>query len=80
MHLIILMLGIILSSIGLMFIILYTNLFSLGYSFFEFVKFISTRFECLLLFLGIVLILFSMKGMVYNVLFLRSSNKFSRRR
>jgi hypothetical protein len=76
MHLIKLSLGIFISSIGLSFIILYTNLFTLGYSFFDFVKFIITRFECLLFFLGIIIILFSMKERINNVLLLRCFNKF----
>lgn len=70
--------GIIISSIGLMFIFLYTNLLTLGYSFLDFVKFISTRVECLLFILGFFLILFSMKGWIKHVLLLRHSAKFSR--
>lgn len=78
MNLLILVLGIVLSSVGLMFIFLYLNLLTLGYSFFEFVHFISTRFECLLFFLGLILIFFSMKGWIKSVLLLRHSIKFSR--
>lgn len=78
MNLLILVLGIAVSSVGLMFIILYLNLLTLGYSFFEFVHFISTRFECLLFFLGLILIFFSMKGWIKSVLLLRHSTKFSR--
>ena len=37
MNLFLLLLGILLTSIGLMFILLYTNLLTMGYSFFKFV-------------------------------------------
>jgi hypothetical protein len=79
MHLISLIIGVIISSIGLMFIILYTNLITLGYSFLDFVKFIITRVECLLFLIGIIIILFSMKERIKNVLLLRYNRKFSRR-
>ena len=79
MNIIGLILGIGISSIGLMFIFLYTNLLALGYSFLEFVQFISTRFECLLFIIGLALIAFSMKGWIKNVLLLRHSTKFSRK-
>lgn len=72
--------GSILSSIGLMFIFLYTNLFAMGYSFFDFVKFISKRFECMLFFFGIIIILLSFERRIKNVLLLRCSSKFWRRR
>lgn len=78
MNFIVLLIGILFSSVGLLFIFLYTNLLTLGYSFFEFVNFISKRFECLLFFLGIVLIVFSLKGWIKSVLLLRHSTKFSR--
>ena len=78
MNLLLLTLGIFLGSVGLMFIFLYINLFTFGYSFFEFVQFISTRLECLLFFLGLILIFFSMKGWIKSVLLLRHYTKFSR--
>ncbi len=71
--------GTLLSSIGLMFIILYTNLFTMGYSFLDFVKFISKRFECLLFLFGIIIILLSFERSLKNVLLLRRSSKFWRR-
>ena len=67
--------GIVLASIGLMFIFLYTNLFTMGYSFLEFVKFISKRFECWFLLLGILIILKSLERSLKNVLLLRRSFK-----
>ncbi len=78
MNLLSLVLGILISSIGLMFIFLYLNLFALGYNFWEYVHFISTRLECLLFFLGIIIIMFSLKGWIKSVLLLRPSSKFSR--
>lgn len=69
------LIGILLASIGLTFIFLYTNLLTLGYTFFEFVKFINTRVECLLFLVGIGMILYSMKGRIKNELFLRHTPK-----
>ncbi len=71
MNIIGVLLGIFLSSVGLMFIFLYTNLLTIGYTFSNFVKFISTRFECVLFFIGIFVILFSMKGWIKHELLLR---------
>lgn len=70
--------GVLLSSIGLSFLFLYLNLFVLGYSFFEFVKFINTRFECWLFIIGLILIYISRKGRKENVLLLRRFTKFPR--
>lgn len=62
--------GIILSSVGLMFLILYTNLLTLGYNFWEFVQFISTSPECLLFVFGLVLIFISIERRKKHVLLL----------
>ncbi len=51
--------GVGLSVIGLTYIILYMNLFTIGYNFLEYVKFIIRRIECLNLIFGIILILIS---------------------
>ncbi len=80
MNIIGILIGILLTSLGLMFLFLYTNLLTLGYSLIEYVHFISKRFECLLFFIGLILIIFSMKGWIKNVLLLRLSTKFSRKR
>lgn len=53
--------GILLTSLSLMFIIIYFNLINMGYSFLDFIFFIIKRFECLMIFLGIILIVISMK-------------------
>lgn len=78
MRFICLITGILLSSMGLMFIFLYLNLLVIGYSFLEYVHFISTRIECLLFLLGLFFICFSLKGWIKNVLLLRRTTKFSR--
>lgn len=54
------LLGIILTSIGLAFGIIYLNLLNMGYSFSLYVNFISRRLECHMFFIGILLILLSM--------------------
>ena len=54
-------LGIILSSIGLSFIILYLNLLIIGYSFFDYLLFIFTHIITLLFFIGLFIIYLSIK-------------------
>ena len=63
--------GVILTSIGLFFIIIYLNLLTIGYSFLEFVKFISRRFEVWLLLIGIICIIISLERWIKNELLLR---------
>ena len=53
-----LLLGIILVSSGLTFIISYLNLLTIGYNFFDYVKFIIGRLECLNFIFGIIIITF----------------------
>lgn len=43
------------TTIGFVFIIIYLNLFSLGYNFYDYVKFIFSRVECLNAFFGIII-------------------------
>ncbi len=76
MNLLGVLLGTLMASIGLMFIFLYTNLLTIGYSFFDFVQFISKRVECLLFLFGILLIILSFERSIKNVLLLRRSSKF----
>ena len=78
MYLFLLILGIFLTSIGLMFILLYTNLLTMGYSFLEFVYFISKRIECLFFIIGIILIMITVERWLKNVLLLRPTSKFLR--
>ncbi len=68
--------GIFLASIGFMFVLLYTNLLTLGYNFWDFVQFISTRVECLLFVFGWILIFISIERRKRNVLLLRCFTKF----
>lgn len=48
-----------LTIIGLVYVILYLNLFSFGYNFLDYVNFIIRRIECLYTFIGIILMLIS---------------------
>ncbi|MGM9834290.1 MAG: hypothetical protein ACI31M_00735 [Bacilli bacterium] len=61
-RIIFLILGIILSSIGLMFIVLYLNLLTIGYNFKDYVKFIISKMECILFLIGIIIIIVSLEG------------------
>lgn len=45
-----------LTVIGFVYIISYLNLMEFGYSFFEYVHFISSRIECLYAVIGIIII------------------------
>ena len=58
--------------IGLTFIITYLNLTTMGYSFTDYIKFIIRRIECVLCFIGIILINISLyrKGDKNNDLYL----------
>lgn len=46
--------------ISLSYIIIYLNLLTIGYNFFDYVHFIIRRIECLNLFVGLVLIVLTM--------------------
>ena len=48
----------IMSVFGLVFIILYINLFSFGYNISEYLKFIFTSYESLMFFFGFLLFIF----------------------
>lgn len=48
-------------SIGITFIILYINLIINGYTIIEYLKFIMTRFECILLFIGLIMVYLSLR-------------------
>lgn len=51
------LLGFGLTTIGLMYIICYLNLISIGYNFLEYGKFIISRIECLNAIIGIILMI-----------------------
>ena len=51
------LLGFGLTVVGFMYIIIYLNLLSIGYNFWQYVKFISSRLECLNAVLGIIIMI-----------------------
>ena len=71
--------GVILTSLGLFFIIIYLNLLTIGYSFLDFVKFISRRVEVWLLIVGIIGIALSLERWIKNELLLRHHLKLARK-
>jgi len=50
------LIGILLLVIGLTSIVLYFNLLTIGYSFFDYVNFIIRRIECISLLIGLIII------------------------
>ena len=78
MNLILIFGGIILTSIGLFFLILYLNLLTMGYNFWSFFQYIISIFEIWLIIIGVILIVIGMKGQNKNELLLRHKSKFSR--
>lgn len=80
MKLIWIVLGIILCSITLFFLIIYLNLFTLGYTFVNFGKFIIRKIWFWFLPIGILLIYKGLKGKKNNELLLRHRFKFFRRK
>jgi len=76
MRLLFYILGILFTSIGLSFCILYLNLLTLGYSFFNLVHFIIRRGECNLFILGILMMFLAWKGKKIHELLLRCFTKF----
>jgi len=56
-----LIIGIILSSVGLSFIILYLNLMVMNYSFIEYLIYILTHLSTNIFFIGIIIIYLSIK-------------------
>ena len=62
----VLFLGIILTILGLFFNILYVNILVLGYSFLDYVHFISSIIEFYFLWIGILCIVIYLKGKDQN--------------
>lgn len=62
MRLVLFLMGMFLTSLGLFFVVLYLNLFAMGYSLYEFVKFIIVRLECYLILIGVLIMIFTWKG------------------
>lgn len=67
--------GVFLVSVGIFFTIIYLNLFSLGYSFIDFVKFIIRRPEFWFIIGGFICILLSLERWIKNELLLRRNIK-----
>ena len=55
-------LGILLTTIGIIYIISYLNLLTIGYNFTYYVYFIIRRIECLIVLLGISILIINNKG------------------
>lgn len=72
-------LGIMFTSIGIFFTIIYLNLLTIGYSFLDFVKFISRKLEFWFILIGIALIVLSLERWIKNELLLRHNLKLERR-
>ena len=53
--------GIIIISISISFMYLYTNIMTIGLNFFDYLLYICKRWECLMIFLGIILLVYSFK-------------------
>ena len=56
------LLSIFFMTIGLTFIIIYTNLFSFGYTFFEYLEFVLSKIECILFFIGFIMLIYIFKS------------------
>ena len=66
-RIIIFLFGIIFTIIGMVNLILYLNLLSFGYSFLEYVNFIIRKFECISLFIGLIIIWISIPRRKYEI-------------
>lgn len=67
--------GIIFTSFGIFFTIIYLNLLTMGYSFLEFVNFISRKLEFWFILFGIICITLSLERWIKNELLLRRNFK-----
>lgn len=56
-----LIIAILLTGFSLTFIIIYINLLSIGYTFINYVNYISRRWECLLIIPGVLLIIYALR-------------------
>ena len=60
--------GFTLSSLSLTFLFLYLNILNIGYSFIEFINFIIRKWELYLFFIGIILMIISLrKGKPHDI-------------
>ena len=65
-----------LTLIGCIYILIYLNLTTIGYNFFDYVKFIIKRPECLISIIGVLLIYLSIPKEENNELHIRYFSKF----
>lgn len=68
-------LGILFTSTGLFFTIIYLNLLTIGYTFPEFVNFISRKLEFWFIFIGLICLIISLERWIKNEFLLRRSLK-----
>ena len=59
--------GVILCSYSVFFIIVYLNLLKMGYTFIDYLKLIVCSFECNIIILGIILICLSLRRKKYEL-------------
>lgn len=71
--------GIIITSSSLMYIVIYLNLLRMGYSFKDYVKYIVSSIECTKILIGILLIYLSLKKGKKYELRLQYKNKLKKR-
>ena len=62
MKIILNILGILLTSIGIIYIISYLNLLTIGYNLYNYLCFIIKKIECLITILGITILIINNKG------------------
>lgn len=63
-------LGIIFTSVGIFFTLIYLNLLSMGYSIFDFGKFIIKRLEFWFIIIGLICLVISLERLIKNELLL----------
>ena len=69
-------LGMIITSSALMYIVIYLNLLRMGYSMLDYVKYVLSSIECTKIFIGIILIILSLKKGRKNELYLQYKSEF----
>lgn len=69
-------LGIIITSSALMYIVIYLNLLRMGYSMLDYIKYVLSSIECTKVFIGIILIILSLKKGRKNELYLQYKSEF----
>lgn len=69
-------LGIIITSSALMYIVIYLNLLRMGYSMLDYIKYVLSSIECTKIFIGIILIILSLKKGRKNELYLQYKSEF----